>query len=214
MDNLPEFIFLHIMKTGGTSFRKNFLDLVYKDNYIYDKTFKLNEEQKRNLSLWMRKNPLVLNFDQTIYPENYRTYKVIYGHFLISKYEHLNRPIITFLRDPVERVISQYYWQRSIGLFKRTNLKKYAKIYSNHMSFILNDNIDMIDFIGITEFMQESLKKFSSYFNINVPDKFEKKRVGKNKEDIDIETRNYIKELNKKDYDLYQKGLEKFHAYK
>ena len=40
MIQLPKFIFVHIVKTGGTSFRENFLNIIYRNRYVCDSLYK------------------------------------------------------------------------------------------------------------------------------------------------------------------------------
>ena len=91
---LPKFIFIHILKTGGTTFRYNILERFYKGRYLYDGTFKVrNKEINRKLK---REKKPVMDFSLNNYPPNYKKSLAIFGHFRIEKYEHLNLPFVTF----------------------------------------------------------------------------------------------------------------------
>ena len=138
---------------------------------------------------------------------------VITGHFLIGKYAHLNRPFVTFFRDPVDRLISHYYWARdrfgaeNIGI----SLREFAERYPNYMSYIIDHDLNKIAFVGITERYEESVKKFSRWSGSKPPKNVPRVHPGKYKpEDVSEEDREFIAEINGEDYDLYHNALERF----
>jgi hypothetical protein len=78
----PKFIVVHVPKTGGGTF-KHILKNYYGEN------FRSASFPKASI--------------------NYAEFPVIQGHFRFNKYNHA--PKVTWVRDPVERVISHfYYW--------------------------------------------------------------------------------------------------------
>jgi hypothetical protein len=160
----PELISIHIPKTAGTSFR-NILKSVYGDREVV------------RFDISMRG---VVRLNEKPYAEKQLpSAKVIHGHF---SYEALKGryglpegcPVITWLRDPVQRVASNYYYlesrlvdilqeekhdlhilekmQRTLPEFAR------AEINRNRMAKFLN-GIDLRDltFIGIQEQFETDL---------------------------------------------------------
>lgn len=213
MIQLPKFIFVHIVKTGGTSFRKNFLNIIYRNRYVCDSLYKSKlgrskNTKKRNLSReWI---PIIdLNITEKV--EIDKNVDVIFGHFRHFKYDYLKWPYGTFLRDPIERIISAYFYYRM--LFKDDiGIRDFAEIFPNHMSYVIGDDLTKFEFVGITEKFDESLDRFCKLFNIHW-----KKRVTQrqrdntiNKQKVSLKDRDYIRSLNEKDYILYNEALKSY----
>ncbi len=88
----PVSIFLHIPKTGGMT-----LYDIIKKNVSEDSTFTIpanGEDLFRNLL-----------------PEERQRYRCIMGHAMFGIHEYISNPFyyLTFLRNPVDRLVSQYY---------------------------------------------------------------------------------------------------------
>lgn len=120
-------IFLHLPKTGGTSLR-NILNREYAENtrlliYTYPhfpkkdgivKLQKLSNDKRAKLEL-------------------------IYGHFAFGIHEYLPQEstYITFLRDPVDRIISHFYF------VKKRNIKAHVgNMKGNTLEEYLNKGLD------------------------------------------------------------------------
>jgi len=191
---LPKFIFVHIPKTAGTTFRDNVINKIYGDRALFDKTCKIDVPTKHK---WILQNRRLYDFDVTNLPKNYANYDVIHSHFLLEKYKHLNRPFVTFLRDPVERIISHYFfYQVADNLYKDVSIRDFAKVYANFMSYMLGDDINAVDFIGLTEYFDESLGRFSDQFGVEVPPVVKRSRVNKDKKYVSVEDRKFIRKSN------------------
>lgn len=116
-----KYFFLHVPKTAGTSLFKVFTDILGKENVkaIESLTSVTNDIEKIN------------------------KFQFIGGHFAYSdylKYIGKDRNTLTFLRNPVERFISQYYYLRNnvddykfgyVQNARKLDLKSYAEYYSN-----------------------------------------------------------------------------------
>ncbi|WP_051428308.1 sulfotransferase family 2 domain-containing protein [Bacillus sp. J33] len=85
-------IFMHIPKTGGTTLSR-IIDMQYKPNEIY-RTYKNVVKAQGKMT------------DNNI--------RCIQGHDYFGIHKQINKPFkyVTLLRDPVERVISNYYYSR------------------------------------------------------------------------------------------------------
>ncbi|MEJ2177596.1 MAG: sulfotransferase family 2 domain-containing protein [Gammaproteobacteria bacterium] len=111
-----ELISLHIPKSGGSALGI-WLELVYGKEAVY---FDSNE------------NPQHLGHEYHIDPESYlekyslgypflRGKKAVHGHIWTNKYRYIeNVPRITFIRDPLDRIISDY-WNAKIFSEGRKN---------------------------------------------------------------------------------------------
>jgi len=173
----------------------------YKKSYIYDNKYKIKSREVIKERLLNKQTGE--NFNTKFSPK-FAEKDLIYGHFKLQKYEHLNRPFVTFLRDPVNRLISQYYYQ--LHLLGDMDIQTYAEIYANHMTFILGSDLKKLEFIGIQEFFDESVNKFLNHFNLPKILRMEKRRVGK-KVIVQKSIRKYIARLNKEDYELYNEAV-------
>ena len=203
---MNKFIYVHILKTAGTTlheiFKKHF-----KRKFLYDAMWKL----KRNKNIKDPKHPLI--FEGQKYPPNYKKYDVIFGHFKYDKYLHLKLPMFSFIRHPVDRMISHYYYHKP--LYERVNrnmsLIDFSKEWKNHMSYILGD-ISQYTFIGVSDEFKKSLNKMCDILNIDVPKKVLSKRVQKkgisNISNVSKKIKNQIEIINSIDMELYHKILK------
>ncbi len=223
-------ISLHTPKAGGSSFK----EVLQKH---YGKSFKADYAD-----IPINKSFNERTLDAILFDENFslikRNYykligvKCIHGHFLPYKYKKLltdqNSKFITWLRDPTERLISHYYWQRayntnSAPLHKKViedawSLEKFClseEMENFYGKFLWNFSIDKFDFIGITEHFDEDVSFFLKNYihgydgdiipktNTN-PDK-----IGHYSEKISEGLLSDIKSFHSKDYELYNYAMEK-----
>ena len=210
-NTLPKFVFVHIVKTAGTSFRRNLLDTVYRKRYVIDNLYKSKLVwSKRGKKSSRKEWAPIIDLNVTVRPRNItENTDAIIGHFRHFKYDDLDWPYVTFVRDPVERIISAYFYYQK--LFKdNIGIKDFAKIYPNHMSYVMGDDLTKFKFIGITEKFDESLVKFCKVFNIPWKKRITKRqRVNINyKGKVSLKDIDYLKGLNEKDYELYNKALK------
>ena len=106
--------------------------------------------------------------------------RVVHGHFLADLFDSFSHNIkyATFLRDPVERVISNYYFFKS-NHYKHSPvcnmiadgmpLEEYAKLGSsqNVQSFFMAGKpIEGFDFVGICEEYDKSVLLFDRLFQV------------------------------------------------
>ncbi len=211
-----ELISIHIPKTAGTSFR-NILKEVYGENGVvrldiplYSQLVKINEQA----------------YSSTKLPFGTR---VVHGHFSLEQlkenFEIIDSvPIITWLRHPVDRVISNYYYlekrlkeelqeeAKGLNILSKMqrSLPEYARdeINRNRQYKFLN-GIDLEDFsfVGIQEHFSEDLISLSKQLDWPVYEELKHNITG-SKYQVSAEDRAEIAELNTKDMDLYEKAIE------
>lgn len=96
----PTLIFVHLPKTGGTTF-KSILRRVYGQNRLFETT---PGQVPESIDRFARASE-----------EERAAYRVVTGHIPFGMETLVPRPAatITLLRDPVERLISNYYYVRN-----------------------------------------------------------------------------------------------------
>ena len=89
--------------------------------------------------------------------------RCIAGHFKWQKYERLQWPTIVFLRNPVDRLVSQF----SIGANReRTTFEKYVQQARNSMTGMVG-SLDRYLFVGLQEHFTESMRMLEWYTGIS-----------------------------------------------
>jgi len=205
---LDHFIFVHMMKTGGTTFNRTIKEIFENGNCVFtDKIFRrYRRDEIVCLNKWSEQHiPMELDLNK---------HRFILGHFTVNKYKHLHWPMLTFLRDPVKRVVSYYsvWLHNKEGPKPKWPIEKFAKKTANYMHFATNGDLDQFAFIGLCERYVESFQIFERMFKIKVPDKKGwynqtpgRKIYTPTQDEID-----FVESVNKKDRKLYNKALVKF----
>ena len=130
---VPVILFMHQMKTGGVS-----LNHVFRHQYNSQVIFHIDGRNYRQ-SIEMYKNLSL--------PEKLK-YKIISGHMFFGLHHSVPGPCkyITMLRNPIERVVSLYFYQRR---------PQHKFKISNNMSLIeyLEEGVAMNADNGMTRFI-------------------------------------------------------------
>jgi hypothetical protein len=156
-------------------------------------------------------------------------YDCIHGHYLPVKYQHLanthNAKFITWLRDPVERVLSHYYyWKQNknppvnmklhhLMLHENWDIQRFClgpELQNIYTQFLYKFPISRFDFIGITEFYDEDHQEFMQRFS-NKKAKPLRLNIGRKegtKYDIDTNFRDQIMKHHAEDIALYHTALD------
>jgi hypothetical protein len=182
---------------------------IYHKQWHYDKTFKMF--RKYGINKFTKKTDLqplekiITNVDK---------YKMVFGHFTIDKWKCLGWPFVTIVRDPVERVISQYsVWKRGekrIPGVERWGIKEFALDTSDQMSTMMGEDLSLFLFIGIQEMYEESIRRMGEILGIEFPadlGMYNKTRI---KLKVSQEERDYVESVNQKDRKLYEEVLRRF----
>lgn len=212
----PEIISLHIPKTAGTSFR-NILKSVYGDDQVV--RFDINVKG-------------VIRLNEVIYDKKELPgVKVIHGHFayesLIANFKLPEQyKIITWVRDPVKRVISNYYYlesrlkelldeeQKNLNILSKLQrtLIEYARADINRnrqTKFLAGRPLDKFDFVGIQEYFDIEVMRLSKVLNWkNIPEVLHHNKTPIRESSHSDEVLNEIRELNMEDVNLYNQALQ------
>lgn len=210
-------ISVHIPKTGGTSFRR-ILEDTYRDAILEDYDWLTRPKAFSGSTLDASDDEI---------RDALKGIRCIHGHFAAQKYKRLQeidgiRPIfITWLRDPVERAISAYYflranpseqsleemppWERGAKTMDAEEFLTKTKYGENRQAAQLrNMPIEAFDFVGCTEVYDASMRIFSHLFRPKLPVAdipVERKNPDRKGERYDISprVRKHLEEINARD---------------
>jgi len=130
-----EIVFIHIPRTGGGSFIRLLLEWYHPDFHKFTGTLEHSPNLKKRVNA---------------------------GHFPADR-KYLDAYLCTFMRDPVEWTISRWHYGNLIGREYFSDpiefMDKTKK--TNRQSHFLNDiKPNEFDFIGITDYYEESIELF------------------------------------------------------
>ena len=218
-------ISIHIPKTGGTTFvdvlRKYVQEVLYLDYGL---------EPLAPTALFRQGKLITAPFESIVNDlESLPGRSVIHGHFPAKKVHDLfpNAVYVTWLRDPVERVISNYlYWQRSDipgdrrweqVTAQNMSLEQFAQLdFARDLqeAFLSPLAVEEFDFIGITEEYDRSLELFRRLFCLDTRLDATAQNDNPNRQgkfyDLDPEVRKKIRLLNERDVHTYVDGVRRF----
>jgi len=194
---IPKLIFIHIYKCAGTTIRNllqnNYTILI--DNHNSDVIYNYKKEYE---------NTPIYNGED-----------IIFGHFLYNKYSFGGfPPFVTFLRHPIDRMISQYFYDLDCfgdnALdYMKNGIIEYSKFNNNLMSRFIG-NFNNISFFGVTERLEQSILRMKEVFNLKIPDTITNFNVRNSESRIEL-TKKEVRELekiNSRDMELYFKVLQ------
>ncbi len=214
---------MHLPKTGGSTFQdlliRAFHDKVY---FVYDETV---------LSPYYKFNQYIKFISgKRIDPPN--DVVCIHGHFRATRFDRMfpNANLITWFRDPVERVLSLYYYwvrlrntkithpsykelvQKKFDLIEFIKIKSLRNIY---LTYLDSKQLTSFCFIGITEEYDKSIKLFLRMFNIEENEVIidsQNKNPDKDgdKYCIDKKLRALIMKYHEEDIALYNEAKRRF----
>ena len=199
IDHKNKFIFVHIPKAGGTSIERLF-----------------NIDKRKNLYQGLDG----IRHNGVSFSLQHLTAKQLKKHPETKKYFN-NYFKFSFVRNPYDRILSEYFWLHRINkigmkdtpenfkIWVKKFLKKMDKDHKLPQYQYLYDNDDnlMVDFIGkietINDDFKEVLKKIK-HREISLP------HHNKNKKNKEIKDSYLTEEIKDIIYDIYKKDFELF----
>lgn len=218
-------ISIHIPKTGGTTFLDILRECAEQVLYLdYD------YEAPSATAVFRSGKKLTVTPESIIDElESLPGRSVIHGHFQAGKYvdRFPNAAYVTWLRDPVERIVSNYfYWHRSQlpgdtkwehVTAEKMNLEQFAQLdfaRDLQQAYLHPLTVEKFDFVGITEEYDRSIELFRRLFCPNVQFDASVRNENPNREgkfyDMDPQLRRRILKLNESDAYTYVDGVRRF----
>jgi len=214
-------ISVHLPKTAGSSFKVS-LDQHFGQKLLFD-----YDDFPINTPVFQRNKDVLVSSLKNA-EKDFGNIECIHGHFMPAKYLLLStlNPLIfvTWMRHPVERVVSHYYfWQKyyepeAPPLHKRIVEEKWTleefclseEMKNIYDQFLWGFPLNNFDFIGITEYFEEDFKYFSQkYLGKNTAfftENINEKRNGKYS--ISRSLRKQIESFHAIDMELYHNALQ------
>lgn len=220
---MVELISVHIPKAAGTTFR-DILFTMYNRGMVLrdyaDRPSTTTSLYNRDRALWERTKQV-----KDVYKANTGCFRAIHGHFMLAKYagEFPEARRIVWLRDPVERALSNYYYSRwkarKNGVPFPFSVEDFcsSKYQRNTMSrFLRGYTLENLFFVGIVEHFQEDLCWLGGALKwpkgkLDIVSKIHRKRSSNPERRAASENRylrKFISEANAKDVWLYKRATK------
>lgn len=205
---MNKIISIHIPKTGGTTFRA-----------LMEETFHKVDIQSSRPLFFRCKDEMLPKININQISDN-----VIHGHFTIEQFKIDKQCfLLTWLRNPIDRVISHYfYWKNKPDInmhpiekmikFEGLSLHDFSKIpcMKNLQTYFMGNDISLFQFVGITEEYEKSIILLQDKLNVNFHyNKSKIRRVNKLKNSVSYQDRQIIMENNLEDIKLYAEAKKK-----
>ena len=208
------YLHIHIPKTGGSSFRTG-TETFLKSLYDYGR-------DSEYTSAVIKATTYSNKIDSLPHFIKRASIDMISGHFPACKYSSLfpEAKMITFFRDPISRIISEYNFLSSLGAVS-LKFEQFCELPSqqNKQSRLISGTeLKDFHFIGITECFSESICRFNKLSGLSIPEldlrpgkKLESNSPDKLRlESIAKDYLDFLREINKEDLILYQQAFAQF----
>jgi len=203
-------IFLHIPKTAGTSFRVSASDYFGKKNILLDYGEGSPSTSQEIIAHYYRSN------DSAALHRSGTSKKLLGGHFSLARYREIfpQSPVVSFFRDPVDRVVSEYVhfknhhgYSESLEDFYRS-----AEFQNRQHHGLSGAKPTDLDFFGLTEQYEKSLALFNQRYKTNLQKSILNKGSYSLSHAVEPSDEQIaeIRHLNQADVLLYDQALETF----
>jgi hypothetical protein len=220
---------MHIPKTGGNTFKAH-LKAIFGDDicYRYTDQFKFVDVYSPTPMVQFHRAMTILKLNLTTHTRLRPTDRCVHGHLRAETYLNMfpDGFAITWLREPLERLVSQYYyWKRHpyrdhtiCNMLRKLNLslRQFAEIevMRNLQCRYFNTlGVEDLWFVGITEQYRACLDHFGRLLDVDLknasPQNTNPMKGVQRSYEIDSATRARIVALNSRDYRLYEQAVER-----
>lgn len=204
--------FIHVPKTAGTSFRKAAEFFYGSDGVICDYS-PSSDETSQTVIDYIYESVNFFNFYSCL---ERCGVSFLCGHVNAGKYIHLfeARNTLTFLRDPVQRIVSEYYHFIRHNNYNGDLPSFYRKTqFINRQSKMLHGvPVEALGFVGLTERYEQGLDILNQAYGTNIQSvSMNMGRKDKAAEyELPEEQLNEIRSLNEDDLQLYDHAKRLF----
>jgi Sulfotransferase family len=198
--------FVHIPKTAGTSFGKGIRKFFGKRRTLYDYGT-AHKQTSRQIIKFCYGDGNCLNGYSKLFKQS--RFDALAGHVLIMKYAPFFpiQSTVTFLREPIFRVISEYNHKvNKLGFAGSLNdfISQFQVVTNQQSIYLQGIPIELIGFVGLTEQYSLCLDMINEHLGIKIPlfniNKM-KRANSVSQHEIDL-----LKTVCKKDILLYEKA--------
>lgn len=210
-----KYIFVHIPKTAGTSFRFSLADKL-SSLWDYGADSPNTSDEIKSTIYSGQPNKLVELVEK-------EQVGFVSGHFPASKYKEIfpDAKLVAFVREPVDRVISEYNHHVRLGGYTQPiEVFCASPVHRNKQYGCFSGlSIDDFHFVGLTEKYAHSLSLFNDTTGLelqerrmNLAKNQERKSLEVSRSDLAESVIEHIKQENAEDMKLYAAVKEKFLA--
>lgn len=210
--NNTHILFVHIPKTAGTSFRMAAYEYFGEEQTFFDYSSASSETSELIRERIYQKEDFYA-FGQSLFE---RKSSFLSGHFNVLKYAPLyhSTQIVSFLRDPVEQVISHFnHFKNHHGYEKELlDFVKEQRFCNVQFKTLRHIPLSLFGFIGFTDAYNRSIDIFNEMYGTSLKHKHMniKSKGSLNKEDIDPSTIEEIVKRNQLDIIFYKEAKKQF----
>lgn len=220
-------ISIHLPKTAGTSFASS-LEAYFGARLLKDYAGLGYDCKDITLLSQYEKYKKTLEAGLRLVDMDWSKVECVHGHIYAAQYlllgQKLNAKFVTWMRNPVDRVISQYhFWEKNSNvpmseLHRRVieenwSLERFclgAELKNIYSEMLWGFPLEYFEFIGIAEFYNDEFAYFSRRY-LGAEMKAQMLNVGDGKGQpyqIDSQLRKDIEAVHAQDMDLYRRALE------